>query len=76
MNTSELVTELTHQGIQLWSDGDQLRVRAPKGIITPTIKEQLKSNKPQILDVLRKATHHGITMIELQELAGDDWPEL
>ena len=76
MNASALVNELAHQGIQLWCDGDQLRFRAPKGVITPAIKGQLKTHKPQILDVLREATHHGIPVSELQELAGDDWSEL
>ena len=60
MNYSEIVNELTHQGIQLWCDGDQLRLRAPKGVITPAIKARIKAYKPQILDFLRKAKHHGI----------------
>jgi hypothetical protein len=76
VNAGELVNELAHQGIQLWSDGDQLRFRAPKGVITPELKSRLKAHKPQILDVLRKAIHYGIQINELRELAGDDWPEI
>jgi hypothetical protein len=30
-NVDELIALLAEKGVQLWADGEQLRVRAPKG---------------------------------------------
>ena len=33
-NVDELIALLAEKGVQLWADGDQLRVRAPKGVLS------------------------------------------
>src|ERR1700674_4833664 len=35
MTVTELLAELTRQGVQVSAEGDELTVRAPKGVLTP-----------------------------------------
>ncbi|MDB9524608.1 thioester reductase domain-containing protein [Oscillatoria sp. CS-180] len=44
---------LNRLDIRLWLDGDTLRCNAPKGTMTPDIKQQLKQYKPDIIAVLK-----------------------
>jgi len=41
--------------IKLWLEGEKLRFQAPKGVMTPEIKEEIAAKKPEILDFLRAA---------------------
>ncbi|MDP5338531.1 MAG: hypothetical protein NWQ28_08150, partial [Nodularia sp. (in: cyanobacteria)] len=38
MKASELITSLTDKGVYLWVDNEKLKIRSPKGIITPEIQ--------------------------------------
>ncbi len=49
MEASELVTNLTDKGVYLWVDNDKLKIRSPKGIITPEIQANLIAYKTEIL---------------------------
>ncbi len=49
---NELLKELTEQGIQLWAEGNRLRFRAPKGVLTDEQRAVLKAHKTEILKVL------------------------
>jgi hypothetical protein len=53
MNASELLTNLTQQGVQLWVDNDKLNIRSPKGVITPELRAELATYKSEILAFLR-----------------------
>ncbi|NEO99496.1 MAG: non-ribosomal peptide synthase [Symploca sp. SIO2E9] len=53
MNASELLTNLTQQGIQLWADNEKLGVRSPRGVMTPELRQELAKHKPEILAFLR-----------------------
>lgn len=53
-NASELLAELRHQGIILWAEGDRLRFDAPKGALTPAIRDELSTRKAELLAFL----HH------------------
>lgn len=54
MNIPELVTDLQQRGVHLWADGEQLRFRAPQGVLTAEHREQLVANKPAVLEYLAR----------------------
>ncbi|HWO62674.1 MAG TPA: non-ribosomal peptide synthetase, partial [Umezawaea sp.] len=49
----ELIADLSRRGAMLWADGDELRVRAPKNVLTDDLRTALKENKDEILVRLR-----------------------
>ncbi len=55
MNLDRLLDNLSQLGVKLWLDGDRLGIRAPKGVLTPELKEALTQNKENILAFLQKA---------------------
>ncbi|MDJ0706013.1 MAG: condensation domain-containing protein [Leptolyngbyaceae cyanobacterium MO_188.B28] len=50
----EFLSDLRRLDVQLWLDGDNLRIKAPKGTPTSTLLAQLKERKPEILTFLRQ----------------------
>ncbi|MFI1202613.1 amino acid adenylation domain-containing protein [Streptomyces sp. NPDC020883] len=55
MNAAELLmAELEELGVQLWEEGGALRYRAPEGVLTHELKEQLRRCKPEVLERLRR----------------------
>ena len=55
MNLQVFLAELYQREIQLWADGDQLRCKAPPGVLTSELRNQLMERKSEILDFLRTA---------------------
>nr|DAB41917.1 TPA_exp: ArzO - NRPS (Cy, A, Ox, PCP) [Fischerella sp. PCC 9339] len=55
MNLNELLTELSQQNMELRAEGDQVRVRAAKGTLTPEIRDSIAEHKTQLLDLLQKS---------------------
>ncbi|NES72900.1 MAG: non-ribosomal peptide synthetase, partial [Okeania sp. SIO2D1] len=55
MKTMEFVSYLQNLGVKLWIDGEQLRYRSPKGVITPELKQSIVERKADILKLLKKA---------------------
>ncbi len=53
MNVSELLTNLTQQGVNLWADNDKLKINCPKGILTPQLQADIAARKTEILAFLR-----------------------
>lgn len=53
MRLAELLSETTRQGVHLSSDGEQLRIRGPKGALTPEMLAALTQLKPELLELLR-----------------------
>ncbi|PSB02437.1 condensation domain-containing protein [Merismopedia glauca] len=53
MQLKELLAELSGKGVQLWVEGEQLRVRAPKDAINADLKEFLANNKAELIEWLR-----------------------
>lgn len=80
MNTSELITTLKNKGIQLWADGDKLRINAPKGTLTAQLKDRVTAYKADILESLRnqsgetcsadKTTASGLSLRTIGQLIG------
>lgn len=48
-----LIEKLSRQGVRLLSNGDRLRVQAPRGVVGPGILEELRKHKAAILAALR-----------------------
>ncbi|AOW98529.1 hypothetical protein BJP34_02890 [Moorena producens PAL-8-15-08-1] len=55
MKTIEFVSYLQNLGVKLWIDGEQLRYRSPKEVVTPELKQSIVERKADILKLLRKA---------------------
>ncbi len=47
-----LVEELSAQGVKLWADGDKLRCRGPRRVMTPETVARLEEHKAAILEAL------------------------
>ncbi len=47
---------LAQQGVQLWVEDGKLRIRAPRGVLTPATREMLARQKDEILELLRFQT--------------------
>lgn len=54
MTPAELRASLRSGGITLALDGDQLRVSAPKGAMTPALIAALQEHKVALMDLLRR----------------------
>lgn len=50
---SELLSDLSQQGVTLWPEDDRLRFRAPEGALSPLHRSMLAEYKQEILEVLR-----------------------
>ncbi|AKT41222.1 non-ribosomal peptide synthetase [Chondromyces crocatus] len=51
----EFLSDLDQRGVRLWEEGDQLRCKAPRGVLTPELAKALAERKPEILAFLRAA---------------------
>jgi hypothetical protein len=52
MNAAELIIELETRGVLIEAAGGRLRVDAPKGVITPELREALAACKAEVLAIL------------------------
>ncbi len=52
MSMAELLVELRSRGVELTAMGERLRIDAPKGVLTPEIRETLARHKAEILALL------------------------
>nr|CAQ18831.1 nonribosomal polypetide synthetase [Chondromyces crocatus] len=49
-----LLTDLAKRNVQISATGEQLDVRAPKGALTPELREQIAKHKPELLSFLKQ----------------------
>ncbi|MBD2562852.1 MULTISPECIES: non-ribosomal peptide synthetase [Nostoc] len=54
MNIEQLVVDLSKQGVKLWVEGEQLRVNAPKGVLTLETRDLLAKNKAELIFLLHE----------------------
>ena len=54
MNANALITELEHAGVHLWLDGDKLRFRGPRGVMSQERREQVSARRDEIIQLLRQ----------------------
>ena len=55
MRTSELLAHLKGLSVRVWSEGGELRCSAPRGVLTPELREELGARKREILEALESA---------------------
>ena len=55
----EMLSDLRSRGVELSVEGDRLQCNAPKGVITPEIREQLAKRKHEILNLLKTSIRTG-----------------
>jgi len=49
MTTQEFLAYLRSLDIKIWREGDQMRVNAPKGVLTPELRDEIAQRKEEIL---------------------------
>ncbi|NEP72546.1 MAG: amino acid adenylation domain-containing protein [Okeania sp. SIO2G4] len=54
MTVNELLNELSENGVKLWVDGEQLRIQAAKGLMTPERREIISEHKAEIIERLQQ----------------------
>lgn len=54
-NVDELLTRLNDLGVALWNEDGKLRYRAPAGIVTPDLRDELTRFKPQLIEHLQNS---------------------
>src|SRR5918999_3974968 len=54
MNLNEVLAEISNRGVKLWAEGEELRIRAPVGRLTPVLRNALAENKAEILLLLHQ----------------------
>lgn len=68
MNISSLLSRFREQGIKIWLEGDQLKVNAPTGVLTPQLRSELKSMKDEIVQFLQEAEQiSSVSTIHIQK---------
>ena len=55
LGVNELIASLSQKGVKLWADMDQLRIRAPKGVLTPELRDLLSLHKDDLIRLLRES---------------------
>jgi pyochelin synthetase len=59
----QLLVELNKRGVKLQLEADELRVSAPAGALTQELRQSLRSNKDQIVRLLRSSRTHAETAV-------------
>ena len=55
MNLNQLLAIFSELGIKIWEEDGKLRLRAPKGALTPQLKTQLEVHKEKLLAYFKQA---------------------
>ncbi len=54
MTTKDLLDRLEGLGVGLTAEGDRLRYRAPRGVLTPELRTQIQEGESELLKLLRE----------------------
>ncbi|NEO95934.1 MAG: non-ribosomal peptide synthetase, partial [Moorea sp. SIO3G5] len=57
MNLEQVLSQISSRGIKLSAAGNELKIRAPKGALTPDIRETIAQNKAELLDLLQQKSN-------------------
>lgn len=58
---ANIIEKCCEEGIFLWVEGEKLRFKAPKGVFTEDLKNEVKSKRETIIDYINKAERQTIT---------------
>ena len=53
MSTEQLLFELKKCNIEIWIEEDKLKFKAPKGVLTSALKEQMSEHKAELIDLIK-----------------------
>jgi hypothetical protein len=76
MNPHELLATLRRCGIEISSDGERLRVEAPRGAVTPEVRRTLAEHKPQLIAELTRAASWPSESLEAERRFGAPYARL
>ena len=72
MKLTQILSQISSQGIKLWAEGDELKIRAPKGTLTAEIRDLLSQNKLELLQLLQqKSSNISATSVPLVPVGRD-----
>ncbi|MEB3341935.1 condensation domain-containing protein [Okeania sp.] len=72
MKLTEILSQISSQGIKLWAEGDELKIRAPKGALTTETRDLLSKNKLELLHLLQeKSSNVSATSVPLVYVGRD-----
>ena len=54
MSAEQLLNELVQRGVVLTADGETLIFKAPRGVLTDDLRQQIVACKPELLPILRQ----------------------
>jgi hypothetical protein len=52
LTATELLSDLDRQGIHLLPDGDRLKIKGPKGVLTDSLQSAIQEHKAELLQLL------------------------
>ncbi len=70
MSAAELLTELQHRGVQVTAEGDRLKIRGPRGAVTPELRERLAASKPDVIAALKMPVRPELNRVCRRACAG------
>ncbi|MDJ0676181.1 MAG: amino acid adenylation domain-containing protein, partial [Calothrix sp. MO_167.B42] len=59
INVGEFLEHLATKNVELWVEGEKLRYRAPQEVLTPTLLQEIKQYKTEIIAFLKRDTNGG-----------------
>jgi hypothetical protein len=73
MTATELLAQLKHLEIRIWLEGNQLRISAPKGVMSPELRGELVNQKAELIALLEedRPEEHGTQPIPCMVRTGD-----
>jgi len=74
MSAAELLTDLQQRGVTITAEGDRLKIKAPRGILTQELRERLAKSKPDIIAALTMPSRPELDAICRKAVA--DYPDV
>jgi amino acid adenylation domain-containing protein len=68
MRATGLLLELVRNGIQVWVEGDELRLRGAKASLSPTLREEVLRRKQEIVALAEKQTKYVLPSFAQQRM--------
>jgi epothilone synthetase B len=51
-NASEILADVARRGGTVWREGSEIRCRAPRGVLTPALRDEIARHRAEILELL------------------------
>jgi len=61
---NQLLNKLLTKNVKLWVEGEQIRYRAPKDVLTPDLLNEIRQNKPELLKILKESSTSDQKMVQ------------